>query len=72
MSIGSVDLLINYLNAVFIIFFLGFREFRIFETHYFYNTCLDPDFFKKEWSEGYLGLPGGGGGPRHIFGNFTV
>lgn len=26
-------------------FFLGFREFRIFETHYFYNTCLDPDFF---------------------------
>lgn len=44
-----------------LLFFLGFREFRIFETHYFYNTCLDPDFFlKKEWSEGYLGLPGGG------------
>lgn len=57
-----------------LLFFLGFREFRIFETHYFYNTCLDPDFFlKKEWSEGYLGLPGrGGGGIRHIFGNFTV
>lgn len=47
-------------------FFLGFREFRIFETHYFYNTCLDPEFFF------YLDLPGGGGGPRHFFGNFTV
>lgn len=51
-----------------LLFFLGFREFRIFETHYFYNTCLDPDFFlKKEWSEGYLGLPGGGGGVQGIF-----
>lgn len=29
----------------FYFLFSGFREFRIFETHYFYNTRLDPDFF---------------------------
>lgn len=50
-----------------LLFFLGFREFRIFETHYFYNTCLDPDFFKRKSGPRDIWVCREGGGVQGIF-----
>lgn len=36
------------------------------------STCADPGNFFQGRSKGYLNLPGGGGGLRNDFGNFTT